>query len=304
VPAVLPAVGSDSFRLFVTPAINLFSSPAEPIVLDHRSQSYLLSPSGSNRGHSRVFAVERVTGHVQGSPEKREYKPFLSRRLSEDMGLTYSVTPRLSFLNDEIEQWLSVSYVPGEQLATEILSLDMVYTNGSLPEKLERGQINQPSPSSPELADFTNLRPPSAMYSPPLGNDVMWRLLSHLYLNLLSIANADNLRSLLRLYIFPGTNDHAAVLTNQKKVEAIAGLTLTPAQRFVGEHLMRGRQISLLLHRDGFAGAGDLYIFSSVLHQFLASYAALNTYTELTVSDTSGKDQYQWPARLGSRPLL
>jgi type VI secretion system protein ImpG len=304
IPAELPQINSDSFRLFVAPAINLFSSSAEPIVLDHRNPAYLVTPSGANRSHYQVFSVNKVRGSIQGSPEKREYRPFLAVRMANEMGLVYSLSPRASLLHGEIEQWLSVSYVPEAPLLTEILSLDIMCTNGSLPERLKIGQIDQPSSDSPELADFSNLRPASAMSSPPLGSGVLWRLLSHLYLNLLSIANTDNLRSLLQLYIFNDTNDRASVLTNRKKVEAIADLTLGGSQRFVGQRLLRGRLIDLRLNSAGFAGLGDLYLFASVLHRFLASYAAINTYTELKVSDTLGKDEYQWPARLGSRQLL
>jgi type VI secretion system protein ImpG len=303
-PARPPQISSDSFRLFAAPAVNLFAASAEPIVLDHRNPAYLVTPSGANRSHYQVFSVNKVRGSIQGSPEKREYKPFLAVRMANDMGLVYSLSPRASLIDGAIEQWLSVSYVPGAPLLTEILSLDIMCTNGALPERLKTGHIDQPSANSPELADFTNLRPASAMSSPPLGSGVLWRLLSHLYLNLLSIANTDNLRSLLQLYIFNDTNDRASVLTNRKKVEAVSALTLSAAQRFAGRRLLRGRSIDLRLNSDGFVSAGDLHIFSSVLHCFLASYAAVNTYTELKVSDTLGKDEYQWPARLGSRQLL
>jgi type VI secretion system protein ImpG len=300
----LPPVSAASFRLFVTPAVNLYPASGEPIVLDHRKPSYLVNAANYNREYRWVHSVNRVRGIIQGSSEQREYKPFLATGVSAELGPAYSITPKISPLSGNIEQWISVSYPPQSKLMPEILSLDLTCSNGALPERLRLGEINQPSSSSPELAEFTNLRLPTSVVNPPLGKGVLWRLLSHLYLNLLSIANPENLRALLKLYVFTQTKDRAAVLANLKRVDAIENLQITADSRFMRERLLRGQKIKMTLDRDGFAGEGDLYIFGSVLNIFLASYAAINTYTKLTVSDSLQRREYQWPARLGSRQLL
>jgi ABC-type histidine transport system ATPase subunit len=69
-------------------------------------------------------------------------------------------------------------------------------------------------------------------------------------------------------------------------------------------HLARGQEIKLDLDRQGFAGEGDMFLFGSVLDVFLGNYAAINSYTRLTAEDTTRKERFAWPERLGDRPLL
>ncbi|MDR1310355.1 MAG: type VI secretion system baseplate subunit TssF [Burkholderiaceae bacterium] len=303
-PDALPSVDVNSFRLFVTPAVNLSSCSSEPIALDHRRPAYLVSPSGRNSERYWTHSVEGVHSIVQGTSERREYHHFLSANPSSEVGLAYSVSPRLSPLSGNVEQWISVSHPPKTSLVPEVLLVDITCSNGNLPERLKTGDINQPSSTSPELADFANLSPPTAAVQPPMGSGVLWRLLSHQFLNLFSIANAENLRSILRLYVFGDTHDRAGVLANLKRVESILDVQVEQGRHFVQDHMMRGQHIRIVLQHEGFAGEGDMYLFGSVLNRFLSGYAALNTYTRLQVSDDLNRRLYQWTARLGSRPLL
>ena len=158
--------------------------------------------------------------------------------------------------------------------------------------------------SSPELAEFSNLRAPTAPVQPPLGKNLLWRLLSHLFLNYLSVADAENLRSVLKLYIFTETRDRNSVLSNTQRVEAIREVAVKDSDRFVEGRLLRGQEITVRIDPQGFTGEGDLYLFGSVLDLFLGNYAAVNAFTRLTVEDTSGKERMTWPIRLGDRILL
>ena len=67
---------------------------------------------------------------------------------------------------------------------------------------------------------------------------------------------------------------------------------------------MRGQEIKLKMHQDHFASQGDLFLFSSILDYFLGCYSSINTYTRLIIEDVLKGDTYQWPARLGDRPLI
>uniref|UniRef100_UPI000A8C4BFC type VI secretion system baseplate subunit TssF n=1 Tax=Pseudomonas aeruginosa TaxID=287 RepID=UPI000A8C4BFC len=51
------------------------------------------------------------------------------------------------------------------------------------------------------------------------------------------------------------------------------------------------------------ASEGDLFVFASVLNEFFALYASINSYHELRVRSTQG-DVYQWKPRMGLQPLL
>ena len=83
------------------------------------------------------------------------------------------------------------------------LSVRLTCTNGSLPESLKLGDISQPTSSSPDRMQFRNIRTVSPALNPPTGEALLWRMVSHVSLNFLSVANAENLQALLSLYVFP-----------------------------------------------------------------------------------------------------
>ncbi|MBI5894933.1 MAG: type VI secretion system baseplate subunit TssF [Desulfobacterales bacterium] len=304
-PADLPPMREEHFQLFVSPALNLFDHQADPIVLDHKHAEYPIRAGGGNPRHYQIYAVNKVTGIVQGTAREREYQPFELFNPQMEATPVYALHHRLSPLDGKAELHISVAYPGGkEEPSLETLSMEIMCTNGALPEMLRPGDVRLPTGSSPELAEFTNLRAPTAPVQPPLGKNLLWRLLSHLFLNYLSMANAENLRSVLKLYIFTETRDRASVLANLQRVDSIQELEVRAADRFVGGHLLRGQEILIRIEPRGFAGVGDLYLFGSVLDVFLGNYAAVNAYTRLTIEDTLRKERLTWPIRLGDRILL
>ncbi len=66
---------------------------------------------------------------------------------------------------------------------------------------------------------------------------------------------------------------------------------------------IRGVAIDLTLDPQHFLGEGDLFVFASVLNEFFALYASLNSYHELRVTSTQG-EVYLWPSRMGQQALL
>jgi len=304
-PPDMPVMRPEHFQLFVTPALNLFAYNADPILLDHKKPEYAIRPSGQNRDHFQVFTVDKVTGVAQGTVEAREYVPFEMLNPQVEAVPVYSVHHRLSPLGGRAELNLSVAYPGGDAMPLqETLSIEIMCTNASLPETLRAGDVRMPTESSPELADFTSIRTPTSPVQPPLGNNMLWRLLSHMFLNYLSMATAENLRSMLKLYIFTETRDRVSVLANTRRVDAISDLSVRAVERFVHGRMARGQDIKLTLDRQGFAGEGDMYLFGSVLDVFLGNYAAINSFTRLTAEDTLRKERFAWPERLGDRPLL
>ncbi len=304
-PQAEPEMKSSHFALFAAPIINLFPSSAEPILLDHRKSEYLIRPSGGSVDQFQVYAVDKVTGVEQGTVATREYMPFEMFNPQAQAAPVYTVHTRPSALGQRAEMLLSVAYTGQEKNPRrETLSLDIQCTNADLPESLEPGDISKPTETSPELASFENIRNPTSPAQPPLGKNMLWRFLSHLYLNYLSIADAASLREILKLYIFSQTREQNQVLANTRRIEALTDLQTRPAHRIFRGQVLRGRDIVLTLDPNGFTGPGDIRLFCSVLDSFLAGYGAINNYTRLIVRDTLGKELFQCPARLGERHLL
>jgi len=302
---VAPRVRPENFCLFATPVLNLFPYDADPIRLDHRRTEYLVRPSGGNCEHSQVYSVERVTGFAQGTADVRKYQPFDFFNPDVTSHPVYRVTHKKSPLGDWLDVWLSVAYPLEAGLpVTETLSIDLLCTNGMLPGQLRLGDICQHTASSPEYADFKNILPPKVHVLPPVGTNLLWRLLSHLSLNYLSLERPENLRALLELYLFTGGHDRSSFQANQKRVESIQNVSGRGTDRLVSGVLMRGREIKLKILEDNFASRGDLFLFGSVLDCFLAGYSSINTFTQLLVEEAARGEIYRWPAKIGDRPLI
>ncbi|RLB43296.1 MAG: type VI secretion system baseplate subunit TssF [Deltaproteobacteria bacterium] len=304
-PSTLPRVRKDSFQLFATPVVNIFPHEADPIRLDHKKTDYLVNPAATNSSHYQVYSVERVVGYVQGTAEERIYRPFDLFTTEKDDTPVYHVKHKRTPVKRGVDVYLSVAYPPSAgSPSLETLSISLLCTNGALPEGLQLGDICEPTSSSPEFATFGNIRPMTANILPPLGSNLLWQLLGHLALNYLSLSSAENLKSLLQLYVFTEGRDRPAVLANQKRISSIERVDANATDRIVNGILMRGQEIRIRMRSDHFAGDGDMYLFGSVLDRFLGGYAALNSFTQLAIEETSKGELYQWPARLGDRPLL
>ncbi len=313
-PFTPPRIKKDHFILFVTPAINLFPYEADPIQIDHRMTRYLVRPAGSNPEHYQVYSVESVVGYIQGTAQERKYVPFEVFNPDPQTHPVYRITIRQSPLREMFDLYLSVAYPPGMgSPPAETLSIQLLCTNGSLPENLRLGDISLPTSRSPETVEFKNILPPTVSLLPPLegkkedgkgGENLRWRLLSHLFLNTLSLSRAENLKALLELYIFPGSRNRTQTLANQKRIEGIEDLQARISDRLVSGILMRGQEIDLKLRQEKFASPGDMYLFGSVLDHFLGNYASLNHFIQLKVEEVAKGEIYQWPARIGDHPLI
>ena len=301
VPIAVPKVKPENFVLFVSPAVNVFTHEADPIVVDHHQTEHRIRPTG---GSYQVYSIDSVTGFVQGSVEQREYVPFALFGQKEDEMPVYNVTWKKSLIDQSSDVFLSLTYPPSAELAvSEILSISLTCTNASLPENLQLGDISQPTPTSPELMEFKNILPPTTPIQPLIGSNMLWQFLSHLSLNYLSIARADNIKELLNLYIFPEGRDRTKIAANSKRVEGILDIQVKPVDRLVAGYMMRGQRITIKLRKDSFASLGDMFLFGSVIDYFLGVYSSMNCFTQVSVEESITGETYSWPPRIGDRPL-
>jgi type VI secretion system protein ImpG len=304
-PPFMPErISRDSFVLHATPAINLFPHEAEPVDLDHTKEQYPVRASGNRPEHHPIFAVREVKAFVQGTSEEKNYAPFDFLRPGLQSQPVYHLSRRAGALHDGADVFLSVAYPPGAALPSrETLSLRLLCTNGNLPARLRQGDISTHAAGCPEYVTFENIIPPTSGMPSPVGKNILWRLLSHLALGFQSLEKLETLKSLLALYVFTEPGD-PATLAHQKRIESLQALTTHPADRLVSGYVMRGRELVLELRGNHFTGPGDLVLFGSVLDIFLGNYASINSFTTLSLKDTTGGRRYQWPARTGDQCLI
>ncbi|MFO8113148.1 MAG: type VI secretion system baseplate subunit TssF [Desulfosalsimonadaceae bacterium] len=298
-------VRAANFVLGATPVINIFSHEADPFRLDHRKTDYEIRPAGSNVNHYQVYSVDRVAGFVQGSAKEKTYVPFELFSAKQANQPVYYTKLRRSPIGSGFNVLLSFAYPDTANMPqTEIISVKVQCTNGSLPEGLQIGDISHPTSSSPEFVDFTNITVPTNNVLPPIGSNLLWRFLSHLSLNYLSLSRPENLRTLLELYIFEETRDKTSIIANRKRIAGIEALEAAPSNRMVAGVMMRGLEVRMKIRQDHFVGAGDLYLFGNIMDFFFGNYASINTYTRMAINEAVKGDVYQWPARVGLHPLI
>lgn len=305
IPPWLPPIDTTSFMLHVVPAVNLFDLDAEPIDHQHRAVEYRVEPAGTPRAHYTVHDVTRVSGWTAGEAQARAYLPF--RMHPHDTAVdtpTYRVTRRATAARG-CATFISLQHPPHTRAAPEILSLRLRCTNGHLPEALGVGDLSVRCASSPDRMRFANIRPIAPGRGPPLDEGLLWRLLSHLHLNLQSLADAARIRDLLSLYL-PGADDeHDHVRANRRRIEGLEGLRIATETRLVGRGgIRRGQAVTLRCRSDHFAGMGDLFVFGSVLERLLGDCAALGAFIRVELEDPHSGNRFQWPPRIGNKPLI
>lgn len=304
VPEWMPELREQSLQLHVVPALNLFARAAEPIQHQHRVSEYRVRPEGAQSGHYQIFSVERVSGWVQGSNVEQGYLPFGRQRPGETEQDSYSLMHRPATAGRGQDLLISLTTPPGRPLVPQTLSLQLMCTNNELPERLKFGEIDQPTSTSPERLAFRNIRAVTPQLNAPGGEQMLWRMVSHISLNFLSLASADNLKALLALYIFSDRQDHGRETANRHRVAGVESLTAEAETRLVGRRMLSGQKLALRCRSSHFASLGSLYLFGCVIERFLGDYAAMNAYTRLELRDSDTGTVFDWPARLGRQCLL
>jgi type VI secretion system protein ImpG len=302
------------FRLGCTPIINLFPKTAEPILIDQRKYEYPVVPDARRPNATEVFSVDEVASIDPPTQKIVQFKPFYSFRhsASGDKPECFWLARRRpsARVNDEgTDMFLSLvdmSLRPSRPEA-ETLTIHTTCTNRDLPARLPFG--------NEELGDFelegvssikriVALRKPTKPLRMAGGKGKLWRLISHLSLNYLSLVEegAEALKQILRLYDFGQT------ASSTKEIEGIAALKschhFAPVISDGRVSFARGTRVEMELDEEQFIGGG-VYLFASVLEQFLGLYASLNSFSQLVVRTRQRKGVLrEWPPRAGQKILV
>lgn len=299
-----------NFQLYCAPIINLFQKDAAPIRLKNEKVEYRVMSSGTNAAHFDIFSVDSVTGWVQGTGEKKVYRPFISfdhraqREAQKEAFYRIRLSP--SVIGDDAETYISfVTVSERPQLPdAETISIDMTCTNRQLPEKLRIGDVCVATGNSPEYALFHNILPCTKSIPPSLEGDMQWMLISNMALNYTSLTNVDALKVILTAYNFPAFYDKQAARMNELRMEGIVSINVAPMTLMFNGLPARGLRTRLGMKSSKFANAGDMYLFASVLNEFFALYASINSFNQLTVKDVERGEEFQWQPRIGQQPVI
>ena len=189
--------------------------------------------------------------------------------------------------------------------ASDTLSIRLTCSNRDLPSLLPfggaRGDFSVPAGSV--IDDIRCLRKPTASVRVPLGNGVIWRLVSHLSLNHMSLVSKgrDVLLELLSLYNYRNTS------AIRKQINGIVSVSSEPVVARIGHprpNFVRGVGITLKFDESQYTGSG-VFLFGMVLDHFFGQYCSINSFTQLTLRSLQREKRVvQWPPRTGDQPLV
>lgn len=296
----------DNLKLYCTPVANLFRHDALPIRLDGKQDEYLILPAEYDPQHCGVFSVDTVSGWLPGGVGHRDYVQFESfeHDASFDVPMPrphYSVRQRNSLLHDGLDTYLSFGARSSQE--QETLSVELTCTNQNLPRRLRLGDICRPGEGAPDFLTFRNITAVTASYAPPINREFLWKLISNMSLNYLSLANVGALKVILETYDLPRYYDQHAEKVSKRLLNGLKSIRHQHVDRLHRGLPVRGLRTEMSIDPEGYICDGDLFVFASVLNEFFALYASLNSYHELRVRSTQG-EVYQWTPRMGQQPLL
>lgn len=323
-------VDANTFRLGCTPIVNLFEQPAEPIALDQSRYEHRIIPDRQHQRGMEVYSVESVVSTDPNTGVTTEYHPFYSFRhgRTRDDAQTFWHTTRRQAMHRN-ERGMSEKIDRGTEvyLHTVDLKLDprlpsdatiivrTTCTNRDLPPALARAgeELYFELEAAAPISRLRCLRAPTASLRPALRRGAHWKLISHLSLNHLSLANGDEgrqaLQEILRLYDFsdPEAGQQLASVNRQ----LIEGILTVQSRRVVGRTggptasgFARGLEVTLEFDEQRYVGTG-VYLFACVLERFLGLYASINSFTQLVARTRQGEGYFKkWPPRAGEQQLL
>ncbi len=305
-------VSTKTLRLGCSPVINLFPQTAEPILLDQTRSEYPVIPDVRRRYATEIFSVDEVLSTSPQSHEVTYFEPFYSYRHAsvQDKKQTFWHTTRRpsSRKGDEgSEVYLSLTDLSARAVRPDVdtITVRCTCTNRDLPSRLpfgnESGDFELEGTSS--VKRIVAQKPTPAL-RPPVGKGALWRLISHLSLNYLSLVEEgkEALQEILKLYNFsdsPYLERQIAGITDLKSRRHFA--------RVMSEHgisFARGTRVEIDFDEEQFVGGG-VYLFASVLEHFLGLYASLNSFSQLVATTRQRKEVLQeWPPRAGQAILM
>ena len=324
--SLLGAVDRSRLLPFCTPAINLFPFVADRIHLSGLDRELHIVPDRTRPLDLEVHTVNRVQGFGRRGSRPVEFAPLFAARDADSTragNAFFSVErrprrsserarafgSRSSYVGSEV--FLSLVDRTAQPYSSELrqLAVDVLCTNRDLPLRIALGQggVDFTLQASAPVQAVRCVAGPTAPRASHVGGETAWRLVSHLSLNYLALADQDEvraaagLRELLQLYMNvadPATQQQVAGIRQMRAEPVVRAIRSGPQVGFA-----RGLHVNLHVDEEAFSGATP-YILSSVLRHFFCRHVSINSFVETGLSTVQRGKVAQWPLLTGQRQLL
>ena len=321
-------VSADNVQIHCVPAINLFSKRLDRVAVSEGVSQFHLVPDRTRPQDFEVHTVTEVIGHgapVAGDAAQEQvfhafYAAFHGSRHSHPAYFTTTREPRTLSAKQRTEGHRS-SHIGSEVFMQIVdpqeapyaaslrqLAVTALCTNRDLPLLMPLGRESDfDCMDSFPVERVRIVRGPSRPVSPVVNNGLGWRVIDHLALNYLSLADtnarqgAAALREMLMLY---------AVHADEVRQSQVRGLVSVTSKAVVRRLPLagpiafgRGLEVTLEVDRGAFHGH-SAFLFGAVMARYLARHVEVNHFVE-TVLTVAGKGELmRWRPLCGTRPIL
>lgn len=302
-PSLPSAVKRENLRLYCTPALNLFEATAEPLVYSPLEREHLLRVDGVDPRHMEICEVRSVVGVGRGANLRRTFLPFyrFAHAGAGARGAPFYSLRRSPAIDGGVDTFITLDEPRGAPPPAheESISIELLCTNRHLPRGLQPGAVTESAPGS-MYRGYENITPVTAPVRVPLGNDALWRLLSHLALGQRGLADVESLRAMLGLYNVQGLNQMEDGRINERQIEAIRKVSREMVTRLVYGVPIRATRTRVELDEAGFPSIGNAFIFSALLSELSGSLVELNAASEVVATLSASKLEFPWPVQIGT----
>lgn len=300
-----PRPSLENVKLYCTPVVNLFAHHGMPIPLETGQQEYPLLPAEMATHACEIFGIDRVSGWKPGQSHHREYVLPESRTRTISQAFSphsplYRLSQQPSVLDDSLLTTISFQV---EDPLDETVSIALTCTNRNLPSQLAIGDICMPGSGVPELLTFRNIRPATASHTAPLHGEHLWRVISSMSLNYLSLEDVKALKEILRTYDLPAFDDLGARHASDALFDALHKVSHQNIDYLKRGIPVRGTRTLLEIRPKDAECEAQWFLLGSVLSHFFALYASNHSFNQLHIQSSSG-ERWSWDANPGQQPTL
>lgn len=306
-------VSARTLRMGCTPVVNLYSQVAEPILVSHTRHEYPVIPNTRRQDKMEVHSIDEVMAANTTTRESIRLEPLYAYRYQARSGsgrVYWHAVRRRNEVGEREPSSMHLSLVDVDGAMTqpdaEVLTVRCSCSDFDLPSRLpfglEEGDFT--AEEFPSIRRITALRRPTPSYDPPQAKGQLWRLVSQLSLNYLSLSEEGTgaLHEILRLHNFTDSS----YLENQ--IGGIVRVGSRPhfaiMQSAYGNLPARGARVEVEFDERQFVGGG-VYLFATVLDRFLGSYTSINSFCQLAARTSQRKEPLgEWPPKAGYKPLI
>ncbi len=318
---MVAGVEADAFKLNCTPAINLYERRCDRSQITTQDYEQHVVVDRTAPLDYEVHSVVDVMGLGTESGSDVKFRPFyMADNRSEEAGQApafFTVARRMRQRTErEMLRGTRTNYLGSETFLSLVdgsqapygsdlkqLAVRAMVTNRDLPMMLAIGaddlfHLPDGGPVASIGLPVTPTRPRPSMAQ----GEAAWRMISHLSLNYLSIAETDGkgaagaLRELIGLYAPRGDPAIARLL------EGMTSVSTRPIVRRMSDEVIstavRGLEVTLEFDEDFFEGT-SAYLLAAVLENFLRNFATINSFTETVLRTQQREEIARWRPKVG-----